>query len=50
MFTQYIHALKLRVSMPRQHVHVLSLWESYGEDVYETQGGYLPAKASDDDC
>ena len=50
MFTQNIHDLKPKVSVPTQHLEVLCLLESNEEDVYETpQGGYLPAEVSDDD-
>ena len=35
--------------MPTQHLEVLRIWESDEEDVYETQGGYLPIKASNED-
>jgi len=35
--------------MPTQHLEVLGLWESDEEEVYETQGGYPIAEASDDE-
>ena len=37
------------IGRPIQHLEVHSLWESDEDDVYETQGGYLSAEASDDD-
>lgn len=46
---QSIHGPKLRVYMPTQHLEVLSLWNSDQDDIYETYGGYMPAKANDDD-
>ena len=36
MFTQNIHDLKPKVSVPTQHLEVLCLLESNEEDVYET--------------
>ena len=35
--------------MPTHHLEVLNLWKSDENDVYETQGSYLPTKTSNDD-
>ena len=47
VFIQSTHGPKPRVSTPAQHLEV-DLCKIDKDDVYETQGVYMPAKATDD--